>query len=1107
MLIFTSLPIIAQRDPEPVSKTPIIVPPPPNSASLGLYGQVPLNQFTGNGIINIPLHTIKSGNLELPIGLSYSSDGVKVDQYESNVGMGWALNAGGVITRQVFDYQDNYRGRVKKPNTAYNSSEMMAFLEQASNNPDSDTQPDIYSYNFAGISGKFFLDDDNIPVEIEPTGIRIEVTEAFLGIGTNGVNYNPEVIITDTKGIKYFFGGNGSVESSLVRDLSKQGPRATNVKTSWYLTRIFDPMTNKEIILNYVGNPTNIEYLSGLEQNLDYKETSFHPWISLTTAKYNSFSNECLLKEIISNDTKITFSYSKRFSDNDFNFMKVDEINCYDKKGALINKIRLGYTEYAGDSYPNYNYLPSDIRSSPNYLTKRFYLTKINEQNNSISPKIHEFEYYSPELLPARFSFAKDYYGLFNGKNNTTLITEDIPVPNSVKHPVNSSYTELANRNPDSNFGYFGLLKKITYPTKGTSTLVYEPHVDGKVTVPVFPNKSSVDIDLKTSIGERNDSKSETIFSSYDQTVKLTTYAQFNSFCRDIDRDYEEHHDPTGSVSIIDLSTNERVVFVNHEDTDFPTEIGGHYGFHRDSPDSDSVTFKLKANTSYKVTVYLSSAECVMTGVSFDYYEAPVTHQEVDVQVGGFRVQKIMNRNLFNEHTETEKYFYDSGSYISRAPLAYIRKIDRSNPCEYPSQTTRYSVSSADLGRIYSCQNAQFGYASVTKSYGENFENGGEEFTYNIFQDGLPYVIQGDDDRTTPLTNGFGSGRLVNHKVFKRGVLNSDIILKETINEYVHDPAKDKTVLGHVAYVSNELFGYVVVGGMTGTETFCPQVSLVSSFSLNEYFVRSQWSYLKKTTEKIFDKDGLNPVTVVTNYDYNNPLHCQPTSIVSGSSKGETLQTIYAYPHDLLSSAQSPQMQKLVSQNRIGKPIKIQNFVNSIKIAESVTKYEESAATGNLLLPKYVYSNKGNNDIDLNTNTDRKIIFDQYDDKGNILQYTPEGGTPVCIIWGYNKTQPIAKLENITYANIPLGLITVAQNASDAGTESGLLDALKDLRSALPAAMLTTYTYVPLVGVSTITDPKGYKMIYTYDTANRLQFVKDAEGKLLSENQYRYKKY
>ena len=53
--------------------------------------------------------------------------------------------------------------------------------------------------------------------------------------------------------------------------------------------------------------------------------------------------------------------------------------------------------------------------------------------------------------------------------------------------------------------------------------------------------------------------------------------------------------------------------------------------------------------------------------------------------------------------------------------------------------------------------------------------------------------------------------------------------------------------------------------------------------------------------------------------------------------------------------------------------------------------------------------------------------------------------------------------------------------------------------------MVTTYTYDPLVGVTSITDPKGYTTYFNYDEHGRLKQVKDTNQFLLSENFYHYK--
>ena len=53
--------------------------------------------------------------------------------------------------------------------------------------------------------------------------------------------------------------------------------------------------------------------------------------------------------------------------------------------------------------------------------------------------------------------------------------------------------------------------------------------------------------------------------------------------------------------------------------------------------------------------------------------------------------------------------------------------------------------------------------------------------------------------------------------------------------------------------------------------------------------------------------------------------------------------------------------------------------------------------------------------------------------------------------------------------------------------------------------LVTTLTYNPLVGITSVTGPRGKTVYYKYDEFNRLEFVKDHEENILSKNQYNYK--
>jgi YD repeat-containing protein len=134
--------------------------------------------------------------------------------------------------------------------------------------------------------------------------------------------------------------------------------------------------------------------------------------------------------------------------------------------------------------------------------------------------------------------------------------------------------------------------------------------------------------------------------------------------------------------------------------------------------------------------------------------------------------------------------------------------------------------------------------------------------------------------------------------------------------------------------------------------------------------------------------------------------------------------------------------------------------------------------------------------------TEVKINF--YDQYGHPLEVEQPNGLKKSFIYGYNNSQVIAILENVAYGSIPQTLLSDAQSASNTNSEASLLTALSNLRNSpqLADALITTYTHKPLIGISTVTDPRGQRLSYSYDVLNRLVMVKDTEGNILSENQY-----
>lgn len=78
-----------------------ILQPSSEAQSLGDFAEIPVDLYTGRTNINIPLFTISYKDIEVPVSLSYHGGGIKVEDECGVVGLGWTLNAGGVVNRIV----------------------------------------------------------------------------------------------------------------------------------------------------------------------------------------------------------------------------------------------------------------------------------------------------------------------------------------------------------------------------------------------------------------------------------------------------------------------------------------------------------------------------------------------------------------------------------------------------------------------------------------------------------------------------------------------------------------------------------------------------------------------------------------------------------------------------------------------------------------------------------------------------------------------------------------------------------------------------------------------------------------------------------------------
>ena len=165
-----------QNPPRSVSDDLIkeVIHPSPQAAAYARYGEYPVDYSTGVPKIDIPLYSLNTGDYELPISLSYHASGIKVTDVSTPVGLGWVLNAGGVITRTCRAVPDRVNGNYNLYFEDRSQAELLLAGSAAgsgwgrdwwenvlSGSASYDSETDRYAYNFPGKAGTFRYDSSD----------------------------------------------------------------------------------------------------------------------------------------------------------------------------------------------------------------------------------------------------------------------------------------------------------------------------------------------------------------------------------------------------------------------------------------------------------------------------------------------------------------------------------------------------------------------------------------------------------------------------------------------------------------------------------------------------------------------------------------------------------------------------------------------------------------------------------------------------------------------------------------------------------------------------------------------------------------------------------
>lgn len=1138
IFIFVATTIQAQDASNDPSKfLPNITPPSPEAFKFSMYGNTPVGLFTGTPNIQLPLFTYKTNNLNVPFSLNYSSSGIKVDDVNTKTGIGWNLIGGGVITRIVRNLEDNFKDDFPFKHLNISSIEKTSAMQNVyfnlyGENLGKDSERDLYLFNFLNYSGKFYFDDNNKIVFFEKNDIKIELVDS-----TGGDIFT--FIVTTLDGTKYYF---QETEQTMLRTYGAGHVDPSIKTTAWYLNKIVHP-EGDEIYLNYVASnqyyvqsesqqaARSFPFMQNCASGQGYsKGITFGPIYSHTTRIVGK-----TIKSITSNNPisgSIDFVYEDKNPSNEEEPDDVIKtITVKDKSLNVIEKI-------------DFDYLLTG--------NKRIFLNGFHflEETNKYS-----FNYINPTNFPPRLSKSQDHWGYFNGANNLMLL------PKINDYGFQNYNYDAANREINETNSKIGLLNKIVYPTKGFTDLEYESndYYGAKKIMPSITYKSMI---LENNEQERNKENTTSFFAGFSYTAKFTGETYFANCDPSLDTGGNHHK---GSVQVFCVEDNSFVGIYQYSDAYGIQVAPSVTSLVLSSNSTTPYYFNVEQNKNYIVKL-VNAYNCIHSKIDIEYYTGVPQIINTNILTGGCRVKSAKNYSLYNPVPTTKRYYYSKFDQLTVSSGDILQEPYYFNFSDHQSEAdnglgctvTDVVMNSSSVSSLFEMGSNVY-YSYITVSNGDNFENGYEENEFTINKDYREIIYLGDREfRNVPWTNlGWSNGKLVNTKIFEKQS-NTYFLRKTTTNNYLKK-ANNSTIVNFAIYnpcpgiltttthevecqcnqsTINEMYpvkycsalhfhqkdanGNCIASNAINIDYNIPHpcvgksvgqiigIPTINYLDIMPYNYISYFVYLSSTITTEYDRNGLNPIETAINYNYNSPAHLQLTSQNTINSKQETLETKYFYAPDI-EMVNQPFRNDLVAKNIIGVPLDTQTFKGGIKLSEQTTIYDNSVSTNNLLLPKSIYAAKFPNTLPSITNPlvgqlEKKISYDLYDSKGNIQQYTLENGVSVTIIWGYNQTQPIAKIENATYGMVT-SYVANLQTLSSTGTEASLLTALNNLRNAseLTNAIVTTYTYKPLIGVSTVTDSKGYRMSYEYNEFNRLKLVKDAQGNILSENQYHYK--
>jgi YD repeat-containing protein len=1113
-------------------QTPTIIQPSPQAQAFMRYGEIPVDYSTGVPNISIPLYTVKGKKLELPISISYHASGIKVNDIASEVGLGWVLNCGGIVSRTVFGKPDESRPAKRtfdfaqqllesvRTNAPFFDEEFRSYpkLEDFnsyfnSNFEDEDPMSDRFFYSLpGGVSGIFrntYLNDDIITLPYKP--LKIEKT-----VKINPSSLNPYIDclkITDENGIIYTF------QSFL---------NCNQNYSEWYLTKMISADATDTILFNYEIQGEN--QAASIESNV-----LRGPNVFITQSNCNgavagdplshlsapispsTYFNTPVLKTIVSSSAIIKFAYVKDRTD----FPQLHRLSDITISPVIS---------------------PSTIVKNVHFTQKYFGSTNLFDKRLGLDgltisspgePQLQKYAFTYEDLALPPYSFFVndlnsgpkyniDFWGYYNGSNAPNLITWDF-VRNEDK---NSNW---GNREADRSDYYSRacMIKEIKYPTGGKTVFQFErnyaPGVysykadnhDGRVggfrigNITNYNEKNKI-TGIKTYEYSGAQAKAiDKIFFNYIQNtsnkVKVVTFM-----------------DPLGGGETIYTTcwvryTNDIIL----SEPILPLEVG------------PGLPIMYTTVTEYNGTQKNNSGKTVYeynmpdSPSDFEHHDHPY-----EWELPMFYHPNHWDKGNFTpELTSKTEYKFDGINYkpVSKTMNTYTTLFSKEFQTGIKLTRTQTFPDPSDLSVNCGC-GIGTGYGSTfvqdfiqsivaidTKAYQEaSLLTNTKNYIFDP-NDSEKYVLTNTDitynetnlgikEQSTHSSNGdllktvykYPSDFNQSGNVYQ-SMVNSNIIAPIIKQSSLKNADTIQTAKTNYAYWKNDGLSYSLASGnleiekdiqTTASSTF--QIQKSAQFTVNFHLEMCVGHY-------ILTISGPTPISKMYYSD-----GC-------GEGDGSGGCKTYCSKDVTESFTLSPGSYTITFSYNAAAGYSNTGFYGTayydgIASDTKLDLYATSSYT-NKIYPSSVDVKIGSNPVETRLN------YNIYDINGNIMSVSKTNDIKEIYIWSYNGNYPIAKIVNGDYTTIEslLGGWTAIKDFSLKPTPT--LTEIKTFLAPLinrtnvqaQNMMVSIYSYSPLIGIVSETDPNGVTIYYEYEAAGRLKTIRNDDGKILKTFDYHYK--